>query len=362
MSTRRELPPFSRKPPTTTISLPSADAATSVRGTGSGACVVQPPAAPASPTNAAPASTTMPASFIARSGLSGGAALPRRSHTKTEEALPGQSANASAEGASPERKAKRARDQSAALRWPGGCAGRLVVDEFEIDHVGRVTLAGTELDDARVAARTVGKARRNVREELVHDVLRAQRRNCASPRCEISAAAERDHLLGERLDRFGLRLRRLDPAVLDQRAAEVRDRSELVLGLRDEVTDRLDADALEAVVRPHAELELFDREVLHAVGERLRRARAVHRRRGDLAEALDLLDVGEDRELADQNLRSLRTRRLRIDRPVRRDVQAQLVVVRPLTDTRRFHVIRDAAHRREDRIDRDHSDCRVRAL
>src|SRR6266540_2292032 len=233
MSTRRELPPFSRKPPTTTISLPSADAATSVRGTGSGACVVQPPAAPASPTNAAPASTTMPASFIARSGLSGGAALPRRSHTKTEEALPGQSANASAEGASPERKAKRARDQSAALRWPGGCAGRLVVDEFEIDHVGRVTLAGTELDDARVAARTVGKARRNVREELVHDVLRAQRRNCASPRCEISAAAERDHLLGERLDRF--RLRRLDPAVLDQRAGEVRVESLAMGGIPPEL-------------------------------------------------------------------------------------------------------------------------------
>src|SRR5207248_10115883 len=42
---------------------------------------------------------------------------------------------------------------------------------------------------------------------------------------------------------------------------------ELVLGLRDEVADRLDADALEAVVRAHAELELLDREVLHPVGE-----------------------------------------------------------------------------------------------
>src|SRR6266545_1259022 len=113
MSTRRELPPFSRKPPTTTISLPSADAATSVRGTGSGACVVQPPAAPASPRNAKPASAKAPTSFIDKH-LGGGAALPRRSHTKTEERLPRQPTTASAEGASPERKAKRARDQSAA--------------------------------------------------------------------------------------------------------------------------------------------------------------------------------------------------------------------------------------------------------
>src|SRR3989442_167093 len=43
------------------------------------------------------------------------------------------------------------------------------------------------------------------------------------PTCmEIAAVAERDHLLGERLDRLRLRLGRLDPAVLDQRAGEVR--------------------------------------------------------------------------------------------------------------------------------------------
>jgi hypothetical protein len=67
-----------------------------------------------------------------------------------------------------------------------------------------------------------------------------------------------------------------------------------------EVADRLDADALEAVVRADAELELLDREVLHPVRER--RLAARRRRRRGLAEALDLLDVGEDRELADQDL------------------------------------------------------------
>jgi len=43
--------------------------------------------------------------------------------------------------------------------------------------------------------------------------------------------------------------------------------AKLVLGLDDQVADRLDADALEAVVRAHAELELLDREVLHPVRE-----------------------------------------------------------------------------------------------
>src|SRR2546425_8734376 len=39
---------------------------------------------------------------------------------------------------------------------------------------------------------------------------------------EVAALAERDHLFREGLDRFGLRLGGLDPAVLDQRAREVR--------------------------------------------------------------------------------------------------------------------------------------------
>src|SRR5438045_4086072 len=81
--------------------------------------------------------------------------------------------------------------------------------------------------------------------------------------------------------------------LLDRLLAEVRDRRELVPGLRDEVADRLDADPLQAVVRAHAELELLDREVLHPVRERLGRGRAVGR--GVLrAEALDVVDVGED--------------------------------------------------------------------
>src|SRR5256714_7786665 len=67
--------------------------------------------------------------------------------------------------------------------------------------------------------------------------------------------------------------------LLDRLLAEVRDRRELVLALRDEVADRLDADALEAVVRADAELELLDREVLHPVCKRDLGAGAVAGRR-----------------------------------------------------------------------------------
>src|SRR5438067_10485835 len=71
-----------------------------------------------------------------------------------------------------------------------------------------------------------------------------------------AVAAEREPVL-----RQGL----LD--LFDRLLAEVRDRSELVLGLHDEIADGLDADALQAVVRADAELELLDREVLHPARE-----------------------------------------------------------------------------------------------
>src|SRR5919109_2126006 len=88
--------------------------------------------------------------------------------------------------------------------------------------------------------------------------------------------------------------------LLDRLLAEVRDAPELVLRLRDEVANRLDADPLEAVVRPDAELELLDREVLHPVRERHLGLRAVAGHA--FCDALDAVDVREDRELPDQDL------------------------------------------------------------
>src|SRR5579864_4145830 len=144
--------------------------------------------------------------------------------------------------------------------------------------------------------------------------------------------------------------------LFDRLLAEVRDGRELVLRLHDEVADRLDADALQAVVRADAELELLDREVLHPAREARIGADAVAGDDRLLAEALDPVDVGEDRELADEDLGRLRERILRIDRAVGRDVEHELVVVRALTDARRLDRVRDAADGREDRVDRDDAD------
>src|SRR5207249_1031778 len=144
--------------------------------------------------------------------------------------------------------------------------------------------------------------------------------------------------------------------LLDRLLAEVRDSRQLVLGLDDEVADRLDADALEAVVRAHAELELLDREVLHPVRERHLWLCAVTGSGRSLAEALDAIEVREDGELADQDLGGLGDRVLRADRAVGRDVEAQLVVVGSLPDAGSLDVIRHTPDRREDRVDRNDAD------
>src|SRR5260370_34108640 len=90
--------------------------------------------------------------------------------------------------------------------------------------------------------------------------------------------------------------------LFDRLLAEVRDRGELVLRLHDEVADRLDADALQAVVRAYAELELLDREVLHPVRRGRLGADAVGHAVHCIAEALPLVDVGDDRDLTDEDL------------------------------------------------------------
>src|SRR3954467_12517006 len=99
--------------------------------------------------------------------------------------------------------------------------------------------------------------------------------------------------------------------LVDRLLAEVRDGRELALRLRHEVADRLDAGALETVVAAHAELELLDEDVVHraaaalaaARGQRGRAAGAVVelQARG-LAQVLDAVLVGEDREARDEDL------------------------------------------------------------
>src|SRR4051795_7664437 len=87
-------------------------------------------------------------------------------------------------------------------------------------------------------------------------------------------------------------MQRLDDLV-DRLLAEVRDRVELALGLRDEVADGLDAGPLEAVVRADAELELLDEDVVHrarlaaTASVDLRQAVALELAGGAVAQLLD---------------------------------------------------------------------------
>src|SRR4051812_394 len=103
--------------------------------------------------------------------------------------------------------------------------------------------------------------------------------------------------------------------LVDRLLAEVRDRIELALGLRDQVADRLDPRPLEAVVRADAQLELLDEDVVHrraaAAGERPAATAAepvvdgAAERGRALAQLLDAVLVGEDRQRGDEDLRGL---------------------------------------------------------
>src|SRR4051794_22894142 len=163
------------------------------------------------------------------------------------------------------------------------------------------------------------------------------------------------------------RVQRLDDLV-DRLLAEVRDRVELALGLRDEVADGLDAGPLEAVVRADAELELLDEDVVHrarlaaTASVDLRQAVALELAGGAVAQLLDPVRVGEDRELLDEDLGGLAHRGLRLDGAVGLDVERQLVVVGALSDARLLDRVRDAAHGREDRVDGDDADRLVGRL
>ena len=270
-------------------------------------------------------------------------------------------------------------------RGPRAAAGvrRGALDELEEDHLGRVRPARAQLEDAGVAALALRVAGGDLLEQLVDDELvlaEAGHRQAAG--VAVALLGEGDQPLQLGLDGLGLGLGRLDALVvdhlaaevheqrlavrrvarqlalllavahgrrtlprlacaqpqaarveglldlLDRLAAEVRDRGQLGLGLLDEVADRLDARPLEAVVRAHAQLELLDQDVVHPAGAR--RARAVagqavgpgDQRRALVAQRLDAVGVGEDRQVLDEDLGGLAQRGLRVERAVGLDVDA----------------------------------------
>ena len=120
---------------------------------------------------------------------------------------------------------------------------RIEVHQLEVHHLRGVSVPRAQLHDPRVAARPLGEPGCDLGEQLMDDILGAKLGDRLAPRRQVAALAERDHLLGERLDRLRLRFRRLDPTVLDQRAREVRVER---LAVR-----RVAAELLACAVVPH---------------------------------------------------------------------------------------------------------------
>ena len=164
------------------------------------------------------------------------------------------------------------------------------------------------------------QARREVREHVLL-VRRAAAEARALLRCRhrLFLHPQRQAALVELLDDLFERL-----------GAEVRDREEIVLGLLHELADGVDARPLEAVARPLGQVELFDRQV--EVGRR-------RRRRGDLTELEATRRFGQLGDQVDELAERVARRRERVarrDRTVGLDLDAELVVVRRLLDTRRL--------------------------
>src|SRR4051795_11182476 len=106
-----------------------------------------------------------------------------------------------------------------------GRRGGLPLDELDVDHFRAVRHARTELEDAGVATRPLRVARGNLLEELVDHALVGvlEDRGRPAARVQVTLARERDQLLDLRLDRLGLGLGGLDPLVVDDLDAEVRE-------------------------------------------------------------------------------------------------------------------------------------------
>ena len=82
--------------------------------------------------------------------------------------------------------------------------------------------ARAELEDARVAARALRVARRDLLEQLVdHELVLPEARQRLAAGVQVAALGQRDELLDLRLDRLGLGLGGLDALVLDDLLAEV---------------------------------------------------------------------------------------------------------------------------------------------
>jgi hypothetical protein len=136
---------------------------------------------------------------------------------------------------------------------------------------------------------------------------------------------------------------------------EVLGAEHLGFGLLDEFADRPDIGVLQAVVRPHRQLELLDALVEILVrGPRPRLICLCFLRliRG-------IVDIDEDVQVIANQLRSQRHGIARRDRAVRPDIDRQLVVVGGLAEARGLHQVVHLLHGRVHRVHRDPADAQV---
>src|SRR5205814_3933736 len=102
---------------------------------------------------------------------------------------------------------------------------RFVADELEDRHLGGVTAARAELDDARVAARTLVESRTERVEQLGNQMIVGNDALHLTAIVHAVVFSDRDQALDLRPQLFGLRQRRNDPFLIDElgeRVAEQR--------------------------------------------------------------------------------------------------------------------------------------------
>lgn len=114
--------------------------------------------------------------------------------------------------------------------------GSKLVDQLDQRHLCRVAFAIAQLEDARVAARPLHVSRRNIIEELTENVAILDLLTGQTPRVHIATTSEGYQPLGEGTELLGLRGRRLDPFVTEQRCGEISERGRAMTASPRELT------------------------------------------------------------------------------------------------------------------------------
>lgn len=128
-------------------------------------------------------------------------------------------------------------------------------DELDDGKFRSIADAPTRANDARVAARAVGKARREIIEEFFRGANGHQESGGLAARVERIALAERDHAFGERTRSLRAKQRRLNSFLFDEIRDEIPQRGATVGRLSAEFRSRFKVSHV-----------FFPKVELHSVG------------------------------------------------------------------------------------------------